>query len=384
MAGDAPVGRRSDPRARDVLGMPVPPPRMARAATHARNGVERLHRKMAPPFQLVVERVFGLVDTAALYTAVELELPDLLNHGPRTASELAAVAHADADAVHRVLRYLVSRGIFGAAGEDRFRNNAASDVLRRDHPYSWRAWVEFFGSDWNRAIWQQMSQRVRTGTPAAQLAFGMPFFDYVNTENPEAGKAFNGAMASGSRLQGLLFAESIDFSTIKRVCDVGGGTGSTMAHLLRANPGLEGVVFDLPALAGEAEGVLAAGGVADRAVFVGGDFFASVPPDCDRYLLFAIVHDWDDRSCVRILATIASCMPPHAKIMVIERPVPRGDGPDFSKSADMLMLLFGEGGRERSQAEYEALFTSAGLDVVGQTTLPSLFEVYELAPRSKG
>jgi hypothetical protein len=298
--------------------------------------------------------------------------------GPRNAAELAAATHTDVDAIDRLLRYLVSRELFTTTRDGRYANNAPTDALRKDHPYSWRDWVLFFGSDWNCQIWNQMPTRVQSGQPAAQAAFGATFFDYLNRQNPHAGAAFNGAMAAGSRLQAMLFAETVDLSPYRQICDVGGGTGSTLAHILRVNDGLRGTLFDLPELEPAAETVLQSSGVADRASFVGGNFFESVPPDHDLYTLFAVIHDWDDARCTQILSNIRSVMASGGRVMVIEKPVPAGSGYDFVKATDMIMLMLGDGGRERTVGEYEALFAKAGLRQRQRTTLPSLFDVFEL------
>jgi hypothetical protein len=366
------------PTARDALGMPVPPAALVRAATRARNGLDRAHRGAAPPFQLVLERALGIVDTKTLACAVELDIPDRLADGPRTVAELATACGAEPDALRRVLRYLVSRGLFRERPGDRFANNPATDILRVDHPWSWRPWVTFTGASWHTEIWDHLSDRVRTGRPATELAHGESFFDYVNRTNPDAGDAFNGAMESASRVQGLLFAEHVDVSAVRRVCDVGGGSGAVLVNLLRTHPHLRGTVFDLPELAPEARTLFGDAGVADRADFAGGDFFAEVPAGCDLYTLFAIVHDWDDDRCRQILVNVGAAMTPGARVMVVERPLPTDGRPDFAKLADMLMLVLGAGGRERSDAEDEDLFRSAGIAIRARHTLPSLFVAYEL------
>jgi hypothetical protein len=367
-------------RARDALGLPVPPARVARVERRLRNAVGWLHDSMAPPPLLLFERVTALVDTAAIKAAIDLGLPEQLSNGPRSVGELATAANADEDAVARLLRYLVSRRVFRRRADGRFANNAVSDCLRADSRYSWRGWAEFFGSEWNAALWNQMGLRVQSGQAPSEAAFGVPFFDYINAVNPDAGAAFNAAMAAGARLQVLLLGEVLDLSGVQHLCDIGGGTGSAVAHLVRLHPHLRGTVFDLPALAPQAQQVLRDAGVEERAVFVGGDFFVEVPGECDRYLLTAIIHDWDDESCIKILRTIVHAMPPHARIWVLEQPVDPGDGVDFAKLADMMMLVYSDGGRERTQSEYESLFSRAGLGITAQTTLPSLFEVFELAP----
>jgi hypothetical protein len=344
-----------------------------------RRWLGRAHDGMVPPPQLLFERLFGLLDVKALATAVELQLAELLSDGPHTAAQLAAQAEADPDAVHRLLRYLVSRGFFAAESGGRFANNAASDVLRADHPHSWRSWVTFFGSDWNARIFDRMAGRVRSGTPATELAFGVPFFEYLHVHNPPAGEDFDQAMGAGSPIQALLLPDRL-LDGVGHLCDVGGGNGATLVNLLLRRPGMQGTVFDLEPLRAAAEHTLATGPVADRATFVGGDFFESVPAGCDLATLFAVLHDWDDEACVTILTNTAKALAADGTILAIERPLPEHAGADFAKASDLVMLVLGDGGRERTVDEYEALFERAGLRLSRRITLPSLFVVFELVP----
>jgi hypothetical protein len=255
-------------------------------------------------------------------------------------------------------------------------------VLRRDHPWSWRPWVLLIGSPWNWDIWKHLEVRVRGEGAATEAAHGCDFFTYVNERDPAAGAAFNEAMASGSRVQALLFAEHYDFDGVRHVCDVGGGSGSVLARVLRTHPTLRGTLLELPALAAEAARVLQETGVADRAEFVAGDFFVSVPADCDLYLLFSVIHDWGDEECVRILTTVAQAIKPGARLAVVEPNIARGAAGNFAKATDLLMLAFTTGGRERTLAEFGALWRAAGLVERRRIVLPSLFNVFELVPAS--
>ena len=120
-------------------------------------------------------------------------------------------------------------------------------------------------------------------------------------------------MAEASRLQADLVASAHDFTACRSVCDVGGGTGTILARVLAANPNVRGVLFDLPEVVADAPTVLAREGVGDRVEVVGGDFFTTVPEGCDRYVLQAIVHDWDDDSVVRILGNVRAAAAPGAR-----------------------------------------------------------------------
>jgi hypothetical protein len=56
---------------------------------------------------------------------------------------------------------------------------------------------------------------------------------------------------------------------------VGGGDGSLIIALLRANPEMKGVLFDLPHVAEKAKKRLADAGLAGRCEVVAGDVFVS-------------------------------------------------------------------------------------------------------------
>lgn len=103
-----------------------------------------------------------------------------------------------------------------------------------------------------------------------------------------------------------------------------------------------------------------AGGPLPRTDFVTGDFFESVPPGCDMYLIKKVIHDWDDKQAVEILRNCRDAMSPDGKVLVLETIVPPGNEPAFIKLIDANMLVV-TGGKERTEAEYSALFAKSGL-----------------------
>jgi predicted O-methyltransferase YrrM len=357
----------------------VPPAFVLRPLLATRNGLARLHRAMVPPEVAVLELSLGIIDTKALAVVAELGVADQLADAPRTAAELASACGANEDALGRVLRYLVGRGLFRTARGDRYRNNRASSLLRSDRPATLRPWARFFGSDWHVAIWNELESSVRTGGAAAEPALGHPFWEYLTETRPEAGEMFDEAMASASSLQMEVIARKYDFKGCRRVCDVGGGTGTLLAAILNANSHLEGVLFDLPAVVARAAPVLTAAGVSERVEVVGGDFFESVPEGCDRYVLEAIVHDWDDESCVTFLGRCREAMPPDGRVLVLEQLLPKHSGDHPVKAVDLEMLVDTGRGRERTQAEFDVLFSRAGFAVrrVIPIALSSVFELVQ-------
>jgi hypothetical protein len=343
-----------------------------------RNGVDRLHDRMVPAQLPLVERTLGIVDTKAMAVVAELGIADRLADGPADAPTLAAQTGADPDALERLLRYLVARRVFRRGRDGRYRNTRVSARLAESDPASMRAWARFYGASWHVASWNELGHSVRTGDAAAAVAFGRPFWTQLTEHDLEAGAVFDAAMADASRLQAALVTGQHDFSRCREVCDVGGGTGTLLAGVLAAQPQLHGTLFDLPAVVAKADPTLRGAGVADRVTVVAGDFFASVPSGADRYLLEAIVHDWDDESCVKILANVRKALPPEGRALVLEQELPRHDGWHLAKALDLEMLVDTGAGRERTRAEFEAVFARAGLRVTRRRALPVL-TIFELA-----
>jgi hypothetical protein len=65
--------------------------------------------------------------------------------------------------------------------------------------------------------------------------------------------------------------------------------------------------------------VLAETGVADRCEVVPTDFFHSVVPGGDAYVLAQILHNWPDEKCVEIMRKCADTMEYGARLWVIEK-----------------------------------------------------------------
>jgi hypothetical protein len=183
----------------------------------------------------------------------------------------------------------------------------------------------------------------------------MPVFEYLSA-HPDQAALFQGAMTMFSGAQAATVPAAYDFSQIGTLVDVGGSQGVLLASILSANPSVRGVLFDLPVMVEGAAELFTAHGVADRTNIVGGDFFESVPPG-DAHILKHILHDWDDEHCVAILRSCRNATDAGGTLLVVEEALPPGNAPSPGKILDLTMLLVG--GRERTQAEYGALFNQA-------------------------
>jgi SAM-dependent methyltransferase len=365
-------------RAREVGGVPaVPPPAAVRIATRVRASIARLHDRMGLPFQVLLERLLGALDGPALCALVELGVPEHLDE-PRTARALAARVDADEDALERLLAYLASRGCVRRDRRGRYHANRVTKLLTRDG--GWDGWARFGGAPWTTAAYAQLGAAVRHGTDPVVAAHDVDFFTYL-AEHPEAAAAFHDAQAAGARLQAIMCAGSLPLDGVRSVLDVGGGTGTFLAHVLAAHLALTGTVLDRPDAEPDARATFAEAGVTDRATFIAGDFFRSVPTGHELHVLIAIVHDWSDDDCVRILGNCAAALAPGGRICVVETILEPGRLGSFVQATDALMLALTNGGRERTAEQFGALWQHAGLRCEVATALPSGGTLFQLQPK---
>jgi hypothetical protein len=170
------------------------------------------------------------------------------------------------------------------------------------------------------------------------------------------------------------------WARFETIVDVGGADGALLAAILPAAPAARGVVFDLPRLRAAAEARIAAAGLAGRWAFVGGDFFTDELPGGDAYLLKHVLHDWDDERAVAILRAVRRAAPAHARLLAIERLLPAGDAPALETAMLDIGMLVVAGGRERTAAEYAALYARAGFRLTRVVDTGSPFSLIEGAP----
>jgi hypothetical protein len=168
-------------------------------------------------------------------------------------------------------------------------------------------------------------------------------------------------------------AAAYDFFGIHTLTDVGGGNGNLIAAILKANLTMHGVIFELPYILDVARGLLDGQRLTERCDVVAGDFFTSVPCGGDAYILRAIVHDWDDARAGVILKNCLRAMQGQGKLLLVERVMPeRAEHAPQVVLEDLEMLVM-SGGRERTEAEFQALFDTAGFELTN--VVPTQYEV---------
>jgi O-methyltransferase len=301
------------------------------------------------PEALLWDFVRGAMMTQALALVCELGIPAALASGPRHVADLAREAGVNEDAFHRVLRALASDGVFVEHDGRVFANTAASAVAGTE---AWTSIAHLFAGVYYGAG-EDLAEAVSNGTATFDRRFGADFWPWL-ASHPEERSEFDRAMGGDSDSAAERLA-NLEWRDGEVVVDVGGGNGSLLLGLLRRQPSLRGIVFDLP------ETNRYESSFPERLEFVEGDFFERAPHG-DAYLLSGILHDWDEERAATICRTIRSAAPPGARLLIRDSVIPPGNEPEGGKWLDLLMLVL-LGGRERTEPEWRDLLGSTGFDV---------------------
>jgi hypothetical protein len=218
-----------------------------------------------------------------VHVVATLRIADHVEGGKTDLKDLALAAAANADSLGRVLRHLVGKGVFEEPAPGRFALNKPARALL--NPAA-KLGLSLDGIGGRMAhAWGSLLLAVKTGVPAYHTVFGRPFWEDLAAHR-EVAASFDALM--GPAGHGAPDAEVLvnrDWESVHSVVDVGGGTGSLLAEILRARPTTHGTLVDQPETVARSGEAFQTAGVAGRVTAVGQSFFDPLPTGADLYLL---------------------------------------------------------------------------------------------------
>ena len=307
------------------------------------------------PFAALSADMVGFWRTQTLAAAVELGVPEAL---PGTAEEVAARCGLMPERARRLLRALGELGV-ALPVEGRWTLAEGGAYLRRDHPLTLAdAAVEYarhLAPHWG-ALPEALRGDARWRPPDVFGAAGADAARRV---------AHHRMLRSYARHDYRAIVPVLGLSGHEVVIDAGGGTGAFAHLLLERHPGLQVVVLERPEVAAQVP-VNEEGG---RPSAVAADLFSPWPQKADVVVLARVLHDWDDAQAKAILRRACEALTPGGRVAVVEMLL---DESLFDGGLCDLHLLAVTGGRERTAADFQALFTRAGLRLEAVHATPAL------------
>jgi acetylserotonin N-methyltransferase len=292
--------------------------------------------------------------------ASELGVFDALAQGPSRAAALAEKLDLEARGCETLLRMLVALDL-AVLDQGQFQlTPVARQYLVTSDPFFWgHVWPASAGSSPEHARLRDALRR-RSGRRSEDRPGPLAAWESGQIDPELAGRIAR-FMNSHSMAAAAGLARNGDFRSVRRLLDVGGGSGCFAIALAAARPDLRCTVMDLPAMCRVAEQYIAAAGAREHVDTVSIDMFREAWPRGYDALFFSnVFHDWSFETCAELAGKAREVLPSGGSIYLHEMLLnDTGTGPRTAAAFSMLMLG-GTRGQQFTFAELRDLLATAG------------------------
>ena len=291
-------------------------------------------------------------------TAVELDLFSAIGAGA-TAAEIASRLAADLRGTGCLLHALAALGLLEKRAESFHNGPVAARFLCAGAPDDRRGALLHSAALWHR--WSALTECVRTGRPADRGPR-----DEADTA------AFIAAMHANSTQRAPALVAALELSGVRRVLDVGGGSGGYAIALARALPQARIEVLDLADVVPLTACYVAAAGVAARVRTRVGDLNADdFGAGYDLVLISAICHMNGPAQNGDLIRRAAHALAAGGRLAVLDHILdPDRTAPLAGAIFAVNMLVNTEAGGNYTEAEYFGWMRDAGLADVARIPIP--------------
>nr|CAB38745.1 hydroxyneurosporene-O-methyltransferase [Cereibacter sphaeroides] len=341
-------------------------------------GLSRLAPLPSRRFQLIAERVpflgrigrregeelfdivAGFVHSQVLYALVELRVLHLVAEGPQTVQALAAATLAP-ERMHLLLQGGAALKLLTRRRDGQF------DLAVRGAAFLAVPGLEAMVGH-HHVLYRDLADPVAflKGETEPELARFWPYvFGAGGATDPEVTAKYSRLMTES---QGLVAEDAlrlVELMGVRRLMDVGGGTGAFLAAVGRAYPLMELMLFDLPVVAEAAPQRLTEAGLAGRFTVHGGSFRDDpLPLGADAISLVRVLFDHSDETVKLLLHRVREALPAGGRVIVAEA-MSGGARPhretDTYMAGDTAAMRTG---RVRSAAEIADVLTGQGFSEI--------------------
>lgn len=302
----------------------------------------------------------GFRASRVLLTAIELDIFSALSGGA-TAEAVARKLGADGRGVLILLNALAGLGLIRKSNGVFANGERADEFLREGAPRDCRLALKHRVRLWDR--WTDLTGCVLRGGPDESRAAG--------GRGGGQTEAFIAAMEFGASLRAPAMAAALDLAGVRRVLDVGGGSGGYSVALARAKPDLQATVLDLPEVTALTRSYVKAAGLEGRIVTVDGDIFKDrFGEGFDLVLISSIVHIYNAVENVAMFKKARAALRPGGRVVVQEFILDDDKtGPLFAALFAVNMLVATSTGNSYSEEELRGLLSDAGFSGVTRVRL---------------
>ncbi len=316
---------------------------------------------------LIFEMLFAYQRTAALKTAIDLDVFRAVSKGPQDAASIARHCSSSERGIRILCDFLCIYGIL-VKENGRYRHSPTSAAfLDPNSPSSLASIAQFLGNKTMREPFDQLEQIVRTGRTV------MPGDGSVEPENPIWVQFAESMAPMMAPLAGPLGAVVLDGHTgPMRVLDIAAGHGLFGIEIAKQNPQAHVTGLDwAPVLRVALDNARRAGVQQRYDMLPGSAFEVDFGGPYDAVLLTNFLHHFDVPTCVGLLKKVRGALRPGGRVAALEF-VPNEDriSPPMAASFSMTMLTTTPAGDAYTLSELSAMYHQAGLSNITSHPIP--------------
>jgi 2-polyprenyl-3-methyl-5-hydroxy-6-metoxy-1,4-benzoquinol methylase len=316
----------------------------------------------SPPSVMIRELAYGFQSSRIFLTAYELGLFTALGKGAKTSAAVAQNLKTNPRATDRLMNALCAMNLLVKRGGKFSNTPAAAQLLVQGKP-EYMAGFMHTVSLWN--TWSTLTEAVRKGTRTASRPDR-------NGRGSSWLEAFIAAMDDRATKQAPVILSHLDLSGVRRVLDVGGGSGAFSMAFARAKKECTVTIFDLPDVIPLARTYVKRGKFSSGIEYIAGDYLKDdFGGGYDLLFLSAIIHSNSEKANRLLVKKCAKALNSGGRLIVL----------DFIMNEDRLrpphgaffalnMLVNTHSGDTYTDSEVRSWMNEAGLRKISRIDTP--------------
>ncbi|MGD0590765.1 MAG: methyltransferase [Bacteroidota bacterium] len=313
--------------------------------------------KLSP--STIMDSVYAFREARVLLTAFELDFFSLLGDGWKSSEETAQLAETNPRATDRLLNALCASGYLVKKKGEFSNTPLTSRFLVKGEP-DYLGGLMHQVSLWN--TWSTLTDAVRTGSSVVQR-------DPGRGQRVDWLEAFIAAMHMRAIRQAPAIVRLINLKGVKRVLDVGGGSGVFSMAFVRARKGINAVVFDLANVTRLTKTYIDTENLGNLVSVVGGDY--TVDPlvsGFDLVFMSAVIHSNSSEINRQLFRKAFEALNPEGRLVVLDY-IMNGDrtSPAVGAYFSLNMLVGTREGDSYTESEVRGWMEDAGFKKISKT-----------------
>ena len=305
------------------------------------------------------QMIRGFMPSRCLLTALELDIFTAVGQGAN-ADQIGTRVHANARAVGMLLNALVSLGLLSKIGDDYRNAPESARFFVQGSKDNHRNGLLHTANIWHR--WSTLTDAVRSGTR----------IHIDGDSNPEWTPNFIAGMQRNAKDRALLVVKALGTEGVRRILDLGGGSGAYSIAFAKASPDVKCEILDLAEVVPlTAEYVRDAGVSAQVSLRAGDMLHDDFGSGYNIVMLNAICHMFSEEQNLEVFRRARQALAFNGRLVVQDFILnPDKAGPQQAALFSLNMLVGTDAGAAYSEADYTSWMTAAGFAEVRRIKLP--------------